>query len=313
MVPLKSKKLIIYFFLGFLLLSLALPVSAGTIDEEELLIDFFWQKYLSLPAAEKPKVALVMGGGGARGLAHAGVIQVFSEEQLPVDIIVGTSVGALIGSLYAADVPVDTIVDMAQNMNWNKLISFKFSPVGLYSTKKMEEFVNNYIGNKRFDELKIPFACVAVDIRNGEKVILKEGPVAPAVRASATMPGLFQPVEYRHRLLMDGGVVDNIPADVARLMGADIIIVIDVTAQTGIAKTNNALLILSQVIYIRGNFLSEEQLKLADLVISPDIKNIVVSELNRGAECVDAGIVAARARVRQIKKVILNKVWDKLQ
>ena len=288
-------------------------VSAGSMDEEELLIDFLWQKYVSLPAAEKPKVALVLGGGGARGLAHAGVLQVFTEEHLPVDIIVGTSVGALIGSLYAAEVPVDTIVNMAQNMTWNKLVSFKISPVGLYSTKRIEEYVTKYIGNKRFDELKIPFACVAVDIRNGEKIILKEGQVAPAVRASATMPGLFQPVEYRHRLLMDGGVIDNVPADVARLMGADIIIVIDVTAQVGIAKTNNALLILSQVIYIRGNFLAEAQLKLADLVISPDIKNITVSELNRGAECVDAGIIAARAKARQIKKVILNKVWDKLQ
>lgn len=313
MVPLTSKKNIIYYFLVFLLLFPALPVFAGTIDEEELLIDFFWQKYVSIPAVEKPKVALVMGGGGARGLAHAGVLQVFAEEQLPVDIIVGTSVGALIGSLYAAEVPADSIVDMAQKMTWNKLISFKISPVGLYSTKRMEEYVTKHIGNKRFDELKIPFACVAVDIRNGEKVILKEGMVAPAVRASATMPGLFQPVEYRHRLLMDGGVLDNIPADVARLMGADIIIVIDVTAQTGIAKTNNALLILSQVVYIRGNFMAEEQLKMADLVISPDIKNVSVSELNRGAECVDAGIIAARAKVRQIKKVILNKVWDKLQ
>jgi NTE family protein len=313
MVSLTYKKLIIYFFLGFILWPMAVPVSAGTIEEEELLIDFFWQKYESLPAAEKPKVALVLGGGGARGLAHAGVIQVFAEEHLPVDMIVGTSVGALIGSLYAADVPADAIVDMAQTMSWNKLVSFKLSPVGLYSTKRMEEYVTKHIGNKRFDELKIPFACVAVDIRNGEKIILKEGPVAPAVRASATMPGLFQPVEYRHRLLMDGGVIDNMPADVAKIMGADIIIAVDVTAQVGIAKTNNALLILSQVIYIRGNFLAQEQLKLADLVISPDVKDITVSELNSGAKCVDAGIVAARAKVRQIKIVILNKVWDKLQ
>lgn len=308
-----SKKLIIYIFLGLIILSLPGTLSAGTSDEEEILIDFLWQKYLSLPAAEKPKVALVLGGGGARGLAHAGVVKVFDEEHLTVDIIVGTSVGALIGSLYAAGVPADTIVDMAQHMSWNKLFSFKLSSVGLYSTKRMEEYVTKYIGNMRFDELKILFACVAVDIRNGEKIILKEGPVAPAVQASATMPGLFQPVEYRHRLLMDGGVIDNMPADVAKLMGADIIIAVDVTAQTGIAKTDNALLILSQVIYIRGNFLAEEQLKLADLVISPEVKDITVSELNRGAECVDAGIVATRAKVRMIKKVILNRVWDKLQ
>ncbi|MDD5131572.1 MAG: patatin-like phospholipase family protein [bacterium] len=313
MVQFTIKKLFVYLLLGFILWVPTAPATAGTIDEEELLIDFFWQKYLSLPAAEKPKVALVLGGGGARGLAHAGVVQVFAEELLPVDIIVGTSVGALIGSLYAAGVPADTIVDMAQNMTWNKLVSFKISPVGLYSTKRMEEYVSKYIGNKRFDELKIPFACVAVDIRNGEKIILKEGQVAPAVRASSTMPGLFQPVEYRHRLLMDGGIIDNVPADVAKLMGADIIIAVDVTAEVGIAKTNNALLILSQVIYIRGNFLAQEQLKLADLVISPDVKNITVSELNRGVECVDAGIIATRAKVKQIKKVILNKVWDKLQ
>lgn len=293
---------------------LVAPILAGPKEiEEEILLDYLWQRYLALPAAFKPKVALVLGGGGARGLAHAGVLEVFKEENLPIDMIVGTSVGALVASLYAADVPTPTIIEMIKRMKWSKLISFKFSPVGLYSTKKMEEYINKHIGNKRFDELKIPFACVAVDIRNGEKIIFKDGPVAPAVRASATLPGLFQPVEYRHRLLLDGGIIDNVPTDVAKLMGADIIIAVDVSAETGIAKTNNSLLILSQVISIRGNFLSREQLKLADIVISPQVKDITVSELNRGGECIDAGMVAGREKIKQIKRTLINKVWDKLQ
>jgi NTE family protein len=282
------------------------------LNEEDLWLDYFWQEYLALPADQKPKVALVLGGGGARGLAQAGVLEVFSEEQLPVDLIVGTSVGALMGSLYAGGMPVADLVKMAQNMTWSKLVSLKFSPVGLYSTKKMEEYITRRIGDKNFYEMKIPFACVAVDIRNGEKVILRDGPVATAVRASATMPGLFEPVEYRHRLLMDGGIIDNVPVDVAKFMGADIIVAVDVSADIGLAKTNNSLLILSQVMYIRGTFLSQEQLKLADLVISPDVKDINVSELERGDECVDAGVVAARGKVREIKKLILNRVWDKL-
>jgi len=115
----------------------------------------------------------------------------------------------------------------------------------------MEEYITRRIGDKNFYEMKIPFACVAVDIRNGEKVILRDGPVATAVRASATMPGLFEPVEYRHRLLMDGGIIDNVPVDVAKFMGADIIVAVDVSADIGLAKTNNSLLILSQVMYIR--------------------------------------------------------------
>ena len=302
--------------LGCALLVLALSrgyLLAGSLDEEDLLIDYYWQKYIALPAKDKPQVALVLGGGGARGLAHAGVLEVFSEEKLPIDMIVGTSVGALIGSFYAAGIPTQNIVKLAQHMTWGKLVNFKFSPVGFYSTKRMEEYVSRNIGDKKFHELKIPFACVAVDIRNGEKVILRDGSVAAAVRASATMPGWFQPVEYRHRLLMDGGIIDNIPVDVARLMGADIVIAVDVTVGIGLAKTDNALMILSQVMYIRGNYLAEEQLKQADLVISPDVNDVTVSELERGDECVDAGLVATRDQVRQIKKLILGRVWDKLQ
>jgi NTE family protein len=285
---------------------------AGSLEEEDLLIDYYWQKYLAMPAQQKPRVALVLGGGGARGLAHAGVLEVFDEERLPIDMIVGTSVGALIGSFYAAGIPTPNIVKIAQRMTWSKLVSFKFSPVGFYSTKRMEEYVSRQIGDKKFHELKIPFACVAVDIRNGEKVILRDGPVAAAVRASATMPGWFQPVEYRHRLLMDGGIIDNVPVDVARLLGADIVIAVDVTVGIGLANTNNALMILSQVMYIRGSYLSDEQLKQADLVISPDVKDVTVSELERGDECVDAGMVATRSMARQIKKLILSRVWDKL-
>lgn len=279
--------------------------------EEFLLLDYLWQKYLSLPKEERPKVALVLGGGGARGLAHAGVLEVFEEEKIPVDMIVGTSVGALIGSLYAAGIPVSSIVSMAEHMSWGRLISLKLSPVGLYSTKKMEEYIRKYIEDKRFDELKIPFACVAVDIRNGEKLIFKDGPVAPAVRASATMPGLFQPVEYRHRLLLDGGIIDNLPCDVAHLMGADIIIGVDVTAQVGLVNPNNALHILSQVIYIRGDVLSKEQVKYADIIINPQVQDITVAELNRGAECVDKGRVAARSMIYEVKKRILSHVWGK--
>lgn len=301
--------------IGFFTLSFFLQTVAGAAlsTEERLLLDYFWERYLALPQAERPKVALVLGGGGARGLAHAGVLEVFEEEGVPVNMVVGTSVGALIGSLYAAGLPVSAIVDMAEHMSWGRLISFKLSPAGLYSTKKMEDYIRKHIEDKRFDELKIPFACVAVDIRNGEKLIFRDGPVALAVRASATMPGLFQPVEYRHRLLLDGGVVDNLPCDVAQLMGADIIIAIDVTAQVGLVNPDNALHVLSQVIYIRGNFLSEEQIKLADIVINPEVKDITVAELNRGAECVDKGRVAARKMISEVKKRILNEVWDKLQ
>ena len=281
-------------------------------QNDDLFIKFLWDTVYKDDIKDRPKVAVVLSGGGARGLAHAGVLKVLREENIPVDMLVGTSVGALIGSLYASGIEPEAIEEMALNINWKKLITFHLSYKSIYSTKKLEAYIKKYIKNKRFDELALPFACVAVDIQTGERIIFREGLVAPAVRASASIPGVFEPVEYRHRLLIDGGVIDNVPIGIAQIMGADIIIAVVVNADITKVKPSNIIKIMTQVISIQSNYISDRQLKNADIVIAPEVTNVASSDLDKGKQCVQAGEIATRALVPGIKKIILRKAFNQI-
>ncbi|MFH1238660.1 MAG: patatin-like phospholipase family protein [bacterium] len=284
----------------------------GASQNDDLLVDFLWHKLTSSDIKDRPKVAVVLSGGGARGLAHAGVLKVLDEEKIPVDMVVGASVGALIGSLYASGIPSEKIEDMAANINWRNLFSFHLSYQSIYSTKKLEDYIQKNIEDKRFDQLNIPFACVAVDVQTGEMIIFREGLVAPAVRASASIPGAFEPVAYRHRLLIDGGVIDNVPVDVAQIMGADIIIAVVTNADLTKVKPNNIFKIMTQVISIQSNYISGTQMKNADIIITPKVTDVASTDLEKGKQCVQAGEIAARALIPDIKKVILRRVFPQL-
>lgn len=290
---------------------------AISLDEEKAITGYLWQREIRLAPPERPRVALVLGGGGARGLAHIGVLKVLSEEKVPVDMVVGTSVGALIGALYAAGEPIETLEKLGENVRWNDLTNVSDSSIvklliseRLLSTEKIEKYLNNRIGNRRFDELKVPFACVATDLVTGERVILREGEVAPAARASSTIPGIFDPVEYRHRYLVDGGLVDNIPSDVARLLGADIIIVSAISADFSKNNVSNVFMVLNQSIYIQGKGFDEERLKLADIVIRPNVGDVSAVDLGRSRECIDDGVLAARRVMPQIKRLLIGRTTD---
>lgn len=305
-------KLVKFFLLVFVLFFICFPHFVEADQKDDLFIKFLWDTVYRDNIKDRPRVAVVLSGGGARGLAHAGVLKVLREENIPVDIVVGASVGALIGSLYASGIEPETIEEMALGINWKKLITFHLTYKSIYSTKKMEAYVNKYIKNKRFDELEIPFACVAVDVQTGEKIIFREGLVAPAVRASASIPGVFEPVEYRHRLLIDGGVIDNVPIDIAQIMGADIIIAVAVNVDIANMKTNNMLKIMTQVINIQSNYISSSQLKNADVIITPELTDVATSDLDKAKECIDAGKVATRTVIPEIKKIILRKVFNQV-
>jgi len=287
-------------------------------DEDKIIKDYFWQKVIKLSGKDRPKIALVLGGGGARGLAHIGVLKVFEEEKVPVDIVVGTSVGALVGALYSAGVPIQKIERIGEDVQWDKITNLKNITLlrlilseELLSTKKMEQYLARNIGNKRFDELDKTFACVATDINTGEMIVLKEGDVAFAARASATIPGVFAPAEFRHRYLVDGGLSSNIPTDVAKLLGADIIIAVAVNADISKSNISTVLRTLIQSIYIQGSILEKEELKTADIVIKPHVGEVSVIDLNRSEQCIDAGVAAARKSMPEIKNYIINKIDEK--
>lgn len=185
--------------------------------------------WLSRAFDRRPRsVGLALSGGAVRGAAHVGVLQVLEREGIRPDVVVGTSAGAIVGACYAAGVPIAEISQLLSGLRWPKLARLAWNNrLSLFDTMPLEAFVQATIGLQTFDDLPRRFAAVACDIVTGKRVTLRSGGVARAVRASSAIPGLFPPVEIDGRMLVDGGVVDNLPVDVARELGADYVIAVD--------------------------------------------------------------------------------------
>ena len=246
-----------------------------------VLRDHLWEDLSAKPKDQRPTVGLVLSAGGTRASAHIGVISVLTESGFPIDIVAGTSMGAIIGSLYADGKAPDELRKLSLKMGaatgsnfgpWT-LLEYLFSQK-LFSSKKMEKFIKKELKDKRFEQLKKPFACVAMDINSGEAIIFREGRVAPAVRASMNLPGVFKPVEYRHRYLVDGAIVDYVPVDAARLLGAKWILASVTEDDFTRAKPTNVLSSMQQVIDIRGAMILDAQKKAANFLIEPAVGNV---------------------------------------
>lgn len=254
--------------------------------------------------AEKLKVGLALSGGAARGFAHIGALKVIDEAGLKIDCLAGTSMGALIGAIYASGTKIkvmDRIMRAAASVNW---LDFGLPRMGLIKGDKIEEIVYLLTRRSKFDQLKIPLAVVAVDLYSGEKVVLKEGPVCRAVRASISIPGYFVPLEFEDRLLVDGGVVDRIPVDVAREMGANVVIAVDTGFYQRNTKFNSILDVVTRSFDIMQQEICRSQLSNTDLVISPELGDIAPSQFDRAAEAIDAGEKAAREVLPQILELM---------
>lgn len=179
---------------------------------------------------ERPKIGLALGSGGARGLAHIGVIKVLEENNIPIDFIAGSSIGAMVGGFYAAGLSIQEIEEIALSTDWRKVFSTLFEPSfkkGLIGGEKVKTFIENYINGKSFETCKIPFVAVATDLKTGEVAVLKSGEMASAMRASISIPLIFKPVEIDGRILADGGLSAPVPVEIARNMGADIVIAVN--------------------------------------------------------------------------------------
>ena len=168
------------------------------------------------PTGERLKVGLVLGGGGAKGAAEIGALKVIEEVGIPIDYIAGTSIGSIVGGLYAMDVRSRQLDSLFVNQDWLQLF-----------TNNVREFLGRVTHQKHFHELRIPFRCVAADVNANEEVVMSEGLLCDAMRASMSIPGVFKPVIQNGRMLMDGGLLNNLPVDVVKAMGADVVIAID--------------------------------------------------------------------------------------
>ena len=226
------------------------------------------------PVAElpRPKIALVLGGGAARGFAHVGVIRALEQEKIPIDMVIGTSVGSLIGAIYACDVNSFelewTAFTLERDTIFDYAIMSAFTGMGPVKGDKLEEFVKAKVPIANIENLKLPFAAVATDLNRGTRVVLDHGPVARAVRASSAIPGVFNPVEHQGRLLVDGGVVDNIPISVAREKGADIVIAVDIGENVTNYNITNLVDVVLQAVTIMSSENVKYKKKDADVLIT---------------------------------------------
>lgn len=248
------------------------------------------------------KVGLALGGGTARGLAHLGVLQVFAEQGVPVDLVAGTSVGSLVGALFAAGLDPWLMDRAAHQLQWRNLVRLRLRRDGLLDTEGLERFIIGHIGDLEFSDLKLPFAAVATDIMSGQEVVMTEGRVASAVRASCALPGVFLPERRNGQLLVDGGLVSSVPTSLCRRMGADYVIAVELnrTQRSPEAPRNLVHLILYSIAIMQQPQV-ERCLAQADAVIQPDLSRFGYLDIDRVQEMVAAGRDAATAAVPQIQ------------
>lgn len=252
------------------------------------------------------KIGLVLGAGSARGLAHIGVMQVLIENGIPFDFLVGSSMGAVVAAIYACGGDMYMTGKLASALNTSVLWDVGIPRMGFVSGKRIEHFLRLLTKGKCFEDLDMPLAVVATDIENGEKIVIREGPVHTAVRASISIPGVFTPVRYENRLLVDGAVAERLPVGVARDMGADIIIGVDVTfAEDRQTQIRNTLDVILQAIEIlERQIFTEITRHQATVLLQPRLGNIKSNEFGRAEECILKGRECAEAKLDEIKSVL---------
>ncbi len=285
----------------------------------------------------RPKIGLALSGGGAKGIAHIGVLKVLEELGVPVDYVAGTSMGAIIGGSYASGITIEDLEEIALTTDWDDVLQDKPSrrelafrrkqddlryladleigfsggklrwPGGVKAGQKLIFMLQTttlpVAGIDDFDNLPIPFRAVATDIVSGDMVVLAEGDLVKSLRASMAIPAVFSPVELDGRLLVDGAAANNLPVDVVRAMGADVVIAIDISSQLASREEIDSLIaIVGQSMALQTRKNMEAQLAAADFVITPDVSGFGVLEFSAVGELIARGAEQTRAHAEQLRR-----------
>ncbi len=323
-------------FVGyFCVLSMVfLSSQAGAVQDDE-----------QLSEAPRPKIGLVLSGGGARGTAHIGVLKVLEENHIPVDMIAGTSFGSIVGGLYAAGYSADGLQDILENIDWEASLSGKAPrqersfrrkqddngfliklklgiedgklklPSGLITPNNLRLTLQGLINERSnavdFDNLPIPFRAVATDLETGMPFVLEQGDLASAMVASMAVPALFPPIEYEGHLLVDGGVTNNVPVDIVRSMGADIIIVVDISSpMLSKDEIESFANVIDQLVLIMTRKNADAQLATLtnqDILIRPELEEIGFADFEKSFEAIPKGAESARQALPQLQEFSLSK------
>lgn len=251
------------------------------------------------------RIGLALGGGAAKGIAHIGVLQALDEERIKVHCISGTSAGALVASYYAFGHPAESILSIGSTLNLSKLINFTLERGGLFSTDAIREMILRDIGDVRVEDAEIPLAICATDIETGEQLIFRHGRLADVVCASMAVPGLFVPVEIDGRILVDGGLVENVPISPLADMGAGINIAVDLSHVSRYPKPDSTLDVVANAINIGIDFNTRKQMKHADIAVSLDLS---AYSLTNNEDRVDALVLEGYQPMKQkIRRVLWYK------
>ncbi len=253
----------------------------------------------------RPKIGLALGGGGAYGLAHVGVIKVLEKEEIPISMLAGTSAGAIIGSLYASGLKASQLEEITKKIKFRDLMHISIANNGFFNAIPLSRFVESTTGKSDISEMKIPFYVVATDLQSGSKVVLEKGPLGKVVLASSSIPGIFPPIHYEGMILADGGIVENVPARTLQEKGADIVVGVNVLGC--VQKTQKLDTIPDLIIQTLHLFLiqgSKSIAESADIMICPKITDAEPYNFKKAKVLIEAGEQAAVAAMPQLKEIL---------
>lgn len=262
---------------------------------------------------KRPTVGLALGSGAARGLAHIGVLEVLFSSRIPVDVIVGCSMGAVIGGCYAAGMAASELLEIGMSIDRREVFRHIDLTVpnrgGLISGTKMDALLEELTRGKTFEELRLPFACTAADINTGEEVVIEDGPIHKGIRASSSIPGVLQPVMHAGHALVDGGILNPIPANYLAALGVDVSIAVDVMpvlkpSPEQLGKAPSIVSTLINSFDIMGRLVAAPVACMATVVIRPQVGEVFGAEFWRGPELITEGFRAAEAAVPAIREAL---------
>ena len=253
-----------------------------------------------------PRLAVALGGGAARGFAHVGALEVLDEAGIHPDMVVGTSAGSVVAALYASGIRGRHLEDAAQSLDQNAITDWMlpFFNRGLLRGSALERFINQKVGQRPIQSMPLPLGIVATDLQTGDGILFRSGNTGQAVRASSSVPGVFEPVRIGSRDYVDGGLVAPVPVNYARQMGADIVVAIDISSSPRSAATHGQLDILLQTFTIMGQNLARFELKEADVVIRPQVGNFGAADFQARHDAILEGEKAAQAALPLIREAI---------
>ncbi len=253
------------------------------------------------PSHTGRRLGLALSGGATRGFAHIGVLQAFEENNIRPACVSGTSIGAFAAALYAFGVPLPEIRSIAQGMTPLSVSKLQLSRYALFSNEELARLIQSEIGKARIEDAPIPLAIVAVDIGAGEKVVLRQGEVAPAVMASNAVPGIYRPVTIDGRMLVDGGIMEDVPVSPLRSMGADIVVAVNLSADRRYRKPEDIIDVMLNAFDLAIDEDTKMQVKAADIVVAPRLSDFRRMDVSHIDALIAEGHRAAAASIERIR------------